>query len=290
MTWADLPPLTALRAFAALAETGSYSRAGAALNVTHAAVIQQVRALEARLGVSLATRTGRGVELTAEGAALARELDTGFAAIRRGVEALTGAAAQRPVQVTTSPAFAARWLMPRINDFQSRHPEITLLMNPTAQVVELKPGGTDVALRYHPVTRAPAKVEKLLDVDLVVVGARALIGERPVARPEELVHLPWLQELGTNEVAEWFARRGVALDRPLMISHMPGNLIMDTLRRGDGISYVVRQLVRDGLDSGELVELFAEEGFGAFHIHTQPGVLRRPVKTFLGWLREQAGG
>jgi LysR family glycine cleavage system transcriptional activator len=58
MDWTALPSLNALKAFAALAETGSYTRAGAALNVSHAAVIQQVKALEERLGVSLAVRAG----------------------------------------------------------------------------------------------------------------------------------------------------------------------------------------------------------------------------------------
>ncbi len=73
MDWSDLPSLNSLRAFAAVAETGSYSRAGTALNVSHAAVSQQVKALEARLGVTLVVREGRGITLTAEGAALAHD-------------------------------------------------------------------------------------------------------------------------------------------------------------------------------------------------------------------------
>ena len=64
MDWRSLPPLSALRAFAALAETGSFTRAGAALNVSHAAVSQQVRALEERLGVPLLPRDGRRGALT----------------------------------------------------------------------------------------------------------------------------------------------------------------------------------------------------------------------------------
>ena len=56
MNWSGLPPLNSLRAFSAVAETGSYSAAAAQLNVTHAAVSQQVKILEAHLGVSLALR------------------------------------------------------------------------------------------------------------------------------------------------------------------------------------------------------------------------------------------
>jgi LysR family glycine cleavage system transcriptional activator len=123
MEWSELPSLTSLRAFAALAERKSYTRAAAALNVTHAAVSQQVKALEEQLGVSLVTREGRGISLTTEGELLARDLQTGFAAIRRGVEELGGAGALRPVQITMSPAFATEWLMPRISEFQIQHPE-----------------------------------------------------------------------------------------------------------------------------------------------------------------------
>src|ERR1044071_7492952 len=148
MNWAHFPSLNSLRAFASVAESGSYSRAGADLNVSHAAVCQQVRALETRLGVTLIIRDGRGIKLTDEGAALARQLAKGLAAIREGVETLIGVDVTRPIQVTMSPAFAVSWLMPRIMDFQHLHPELTLMLSPTAQVVELRPGGVDLAIRF----------------------------------------------------------------------------------------------------------------------------------------------
>ena len=288
MDWSAIPSLGSLRAFAAVADAGSYTQAAAALNVSHAAVSQQVKALEERLGVALVVRNGRGIALTEEGATLARDLVTGFAAIRRGVETLTGAGAERPVQVTMSPAFAVRWFMPRITDFQKQHPEITLMLNPTAEVVELKPGGIDLAIRYGD-SRAPdAKVDPVLIADMVVVGTPALIGARKIAEPAMLVDLPWLQELGTNEVADWMARHGITLDRPLMITHMPGNLIMEAVRRGDGITYTARPWVEEELRSGQLVELFSDKAFGTYYIVTRPGVQRRPVKTIVNWLKRQA--
>ena len=288
MNWADLPSLNSLKAFSALAESGSYTKAGAALNVSHAAVSQQVKALEARLGTTLVARNGRGIALTEEGTALARDLQAGFTAIRRGVEALTGLDSIRPVQVTTSSAFAVMWLMPRIVDFQTRHPDITLMLNPTSQIIELKPGGVDLAIRYRDSHKLDRKVEAVLVADMVVVGTPALIGEREITDPAMLVEMPWLQELGTNEVADWLARRGVTLERPLMISHMPGNLIMEAVRRGDGITYTVRPFVEKEIKSGQLIELFADKAFGTFYIQTPPGVPRPPVKAFVQWLKQQA--
>ena len=285
MEWSELPSLTSLRAFAALAERKSYTRAATALNVTHAAVSQQIKALEGQLGVSLVTREGRGIALTMEGELLARDLEIGFASIRRGVETLTGAGALRPVQITMSPAFATEWLMPRISEFQIQHPEITLMLNPTGEVVELKPGGVDMAIRYRSSDRLENDVTSVLISDTVVIGTPALIGTRALRDPAMLMDMPWLQELGTNEVAEWMARRGVKLDRPLIINHMPGNLIMEAVRRGDGITYTARAFFQDEIRSGQVVVLHSEPAFGHYYIETCPGVMRPAVKTFVNWLK-----
>ena len=288
MIWSGLPSLSSLRAFAAVAETGSYSKAGAQLNVTHAAVSQQVKSLETRLGVGLVVRAGRGITLTAEGANLARDLDTGFAAIRRGIETLTGADAARPVQITMSPAFAVEWLMPRIPEFQRLHPEITLMLNPSVEVMELKPGGIDLAIRYKESRRLEKEVTTVLISDTVVIGTPSLIGEQTVDDPAALMDMPWLQELGTNEVAEWFELRGVTLERPLMISQMPGNLIMEAVRRGDGITHTIRAFFKEDIQSGRVVELFSEPAFAIFYMEVAPGVMRPAVKTFLNWLKGKA--
>jgi len=105
--------------------------------------------------------------------------------------------------------------------------------------------------------------------------------------PADLVHFPWLQELGTTEAGDWFARHGVEIDHPLMITHMPGNLIVDAVKRGDGITYTARQWFKEELDSGTLVELFPEEGAGFFYIHTRQGTQREATGLFHQWLMQQ---
>lgn len=290
MDWRKLPSLNALKAFSALAEAGSYSRAGEFLNVTHAAVMQQVKALETHFGQQLVSRSGRKTELTEEGQNLARELRVGFRRILDGVETLTDVQNTRPIQVTMSPAFAVSWLMPRIADFQSRHPDVMLLLNPSGRLIDLVPGGMDVAIRYSRIENLPEGADVLIKVDLVVVGTPAVVESVAISGPGDLIHLPWLQELGTSEVAEWLARRGVKLDRPIMISHMPGNLILDTVKRGDGITYTVRQWIEEDLRSGDLVALFPEVQVGAFYIHTLTGEQRRSVKVFIKWLKAQVLG
>jgi len=288
MVWSDLPSLSSLRAFAAVAEAGSYSKAGAQLNVTQAAVSQQVKLLETRLGISLVVRVGRGITLTTAGAGLARDLDTSFAIMRRSIETLTGADAARPVQITMPPAFATEWLMPRISEFQRLHPDIMLMLNPSVEVMELRPGGIDLAIRYRDRWTDDEEGMPLLISDTVVIGTPSLIGEKALDDPATLKGIPWLEELGTNYVVDWIERRGVRLDRPLMISHMPGNLIMLAVRRGDGITRTIRAFFAEEIQSGKIVVLHSEPASGAFYIVTAPGVIRPAVKTFLDWLNGKA--
>lgn len=288
MNWKTLPSLSALRAFTAVAEHRSFSAAARALNVTPAAVMQQVRALEKHLGQDLVTRAGRGVTLTGDGQTLARDLTSAFSLISHSITRLTEANRFRPVQVTTSPAFAAKWLMPRLGAFHQKHPDINLLLNPTGQIVAIDSNDIDLAIRYGFQADLPEKAHILLEVDLVVVAAPKLVEGQPVTHPADLLHFPWLQELGTNEVGDWFQRRNVLIDRPPMIMQMPGNLIMDAVTRGDGITYTVRQWVERELKSGDLVELFADEGCGAFHIVTRAGSVREPVQRLIDWLMGQS--
>ena len=288
MDWLKLPSLNSLRAFAAVADAGSYAVAARKLNVTQAAVSQQVKSLEQRIGISLVTRAGRGIELTNSGTRLARDLEAGFDLISRAVERTNEEAAARPVQVTMSPAFAVEWLMPKISEFQRQHPEITLMLNPTSQVVDLKPGGIDVAIRYRDTRRAKQGLETVLRTDMVVLGAPSLVGDIDLSDIASFAELPWLQELGTNEAAEWFTYHGIIPEHPLLVNHMPGNLIMSSVRRGDGVTYTARAFFVDDIAAGRLVELASEPLFGAYCIEVSPGELRSEVKTFLNWLRQKA--
>lgn len=288
MDWLRLPPLNSLRAFAAAAETRSVKLAASRLNVTHAAVSQQIKQLEKRLGLTLIRRVGRGIELTEDGAALARDLGIGFAAIERGVERVTADAENRPVQVTMSPAFALAWLLPRIGEFQQRNREITLMLNPTAELVDLKPGGIDVAIRYRDRRWPGGNMQAVLESDMIVVATPDLVAGHDLSKASALAHFPWLQELGTNEAAEWFTFHGVVPDKPLSVHHMPGNLIMSAVRRGDGLTYTARAFVQEELQQGSLVELWSDSAFGSYYVETGPQPLRKSVNIFLTWLLDQS--
>lgn len=285
MEWRNFPSLNALRAFSVVAETGSYTQAGERLNVTHAAVMQQIRGLEAFLDVQLVERSGRKLELSQAGRQLARDLHDGFRVIHQGVDALTRTQAARPLHVTMSPVFAVKWLMPRLAEFQIRHPEVTLLLNPSGKIVDVERDDMDLAIRYSRLEDLPPGAEVLIVLDLAIVGTPELLASAPVVSPADLARLPWLMELGTQEVPEWFARQGVTPAGPLTISHMPGNLIMEAVKQGEGITYTARQWVSEELASGVLVDVFAEVQAGAFYLHPRSGPQRPALRAFMAWLR-----
>ena len=189
--WRSLPSLTALRAFAATAELRNFSQAARALNVTHAAVAQQVRALEETLGRPLVQREGRGVSLTADGEQLAEALGEGFGAMQRGLEALRAGEADRPVRITLTASFAAQWLMPRLRNFWAQHPDIGLSLLPDSKVVDLHRERMDLAIRYGNGDWPGVEAEYLTSARLVIAGAPSLIGERnPTV--EEMAQMDWV--------------------------------------------------------------------------------------------------
>jgi LysR family glycine cleavage system transcriptional activator len=287
MNWRDMPPLSALRAFAAFAETGNLQQAGEQLNVSHAAISQQLRHLETHMGVPLLDRSGRSLRLTSEGEQLAQALALGFGAIRSAVQDLTSRGAGQPLHVTCTPMFATHWLMPRLAGFRQAYPDVDLVIDPTGEVVRLAPGGIDIALRYGTGTWPGLEAEMLLASPMVVVAAPGLLDKRAVTTPEDLLDLPWLEEIGTNEASVWLRSRGVQDGVKAGRVVLPGNLLMEALRAGQGVAVSVREFVALDVAAGRLTELFCEEKGRGYHIVHRPGLLRPGARHFVNWLRRE---
>lgn len=287
MDWRNLPPLASLRAFAAFAETGSVQKAGDALGVSHAAISQQIRSLEAHMGLTLVDRSSRALEMTTEGCQLAEALGEGFGVIDRTVATLTGADAERPVHISTTQLFATTWLMPRLMDFQARHPNIDLMVNPSAELTDPSPGGFDLALRFGSGDWPGLDAEMLVPTDIVISAAPSLVADRVIEDACDLLDLPWLQELGTNDSLDWLRKHGVTEAKVRSMLHVPGNLMLDGALAGQGVISTAMSSVESDVRAGRLQVLFRDKGDTGYHIVTRPGVMRPPAKAFLNWLRRQ---
>lgn len=288
INWTDLPSLSALRAFCAFVQTGSVSDAGAALNVSHAAISQQLRGLEAHLGTPLFDRSNRALELTPEGRDLAEALQDGFERVAAGVEALSLAEVQRPLSVGCTPTFASAWLMPRLAGFQTEHPGIDMTLSPSPVIIDPSPGGIDIAIRYGVGGWKGLDSTPLIAAPIVVVGAPSLFKGQIPKTPEDLIQYPWLEELGTNETSSWLAGQGLQEHKVLSRTQVPGNLMIDGARNGQGIAVTTRIAVAEDIEAGRLVAVFEERRDAGYHVVTKPGVHRPPLKAFLQWLRRES--
>jgi LysR family glycine cleavage system transcriptional activator len=286
--WRSLPSLTALRAFAATAELRNFSQAARALNVTHAAVAQQVRALEDALGRPLVQREGRGVSLTADGEQLAEALGEGFGAIQRGLEALRAGEADRPVRVTLTASFAAQWLMPRLKDFWRKHPDIGLSLHPDSKVVDLHRERMDLAIRYGNGDWPGVEAEHLTSARLVIAGAPSLIGDRDPT-VEEMAQMDWI--LSRNWAEQDAYLRLLGLDPATLSSTDINNeeLALAAARQGLGLVVESVALIESDVAEGRMrIVHESREKLPAYFIVTLPGPKRAAARAFLKWLRSQS--
>lgn len=289
MDWARLPPLSSLRAFEAAARHESFSAAGRELNVTHAAIAQQVRRLEEALGSALLRREGRGLRLTPKGTLLAAGLGEGFARIRDAVAAAVETKADRPLRLTMTPSFAVHWMLPRISLFRAENPDIELMLNPSPELVDLAAENYDLAIRWGNGIWPGVEAEKLLSSHFVVVASRDLVDERKVETPADLVGLPWLVEFGTDELTVWLRRHGIDASGKHDVTQLPGYMLAPALRTGKGVAATARLFAEEDIAAGHLEVLFEEndESVG-YHVVRRPGPVRPAVKRFIAWLKREA--
>ncbi|UWQ22291.1 LysR family transcriptional regulator [Jannaschia sp. W003] len=287
--WRDMPSLAALRAFEAAARRRSLSAAAAELNVTHAAVSHHVRALEADLGAALLRREGRGMAPTDEGAGLAAALGEGFETIREAVARLRDAEADRPLQLSVTPAFATNWLVPRIGDFWARHPEIDLNILPARQLVDLRRDGVDVAIRFGTGPWPPYAAEVLTDEAFWVVAHPRLVAGWRVEGVGDLMGEDWMMDRALRERTALLAAEGVEEGALRMRLFNSSAMVMSAVREGLGVTLQPCSLVAREVAEGGLVRLLSLESPGlGYHVVTDP---RRPsprTRTLVRWLRRQA--
>ena len=142
-----LPPLNGLRAFEAAARHLNFQAAARELGVTPTAISHQIRGLEAYCGQTLFRRRPRPVALTPAGARLFPTLRDGFDRFESGLSAIRPQEGGARLRMTTTNAFAARWLVPRLASWRQLHPGLRLDLASTDAVLDLAGGEVDVAIR-----------------------------------------------------------------------------------------------------------------------------------------------
>lgn len=250
-----LPALNALRAFEASARYLNFRLAAEELGVTQGAVAQHVRALEADLGIRLFERLPRSLALTVPGRGYAAQL-------RRAFELMTEAtAALRPeperLTISVTPTFAAKWLLPRLPDFATVHPEIELRILATEGLSNFQTDGVDIAVRQgRPPFGSGLVADLLFEQEVVAVCSPSLPDDGASGlAPEALDQQTFLNDAHDlwPEFAERVLRRAVpASARQVRFSQT--SLAIDAAVAGQGIAVASRFLVDGDLRAGRLVQ------------------------------------
>lgn len=286
-------PLTSLRSFEAAGRHLSFSRAAEELFVSQAAISRQIRELEAFVGKPLFERLHRSVELTEAGTALITRLTRSFDDIDR---CLTEAmATQCLVRISVEPSFASGWLVPRLNLFRTKRPDVDVSVDVDARLVEFRSHEADLAIR-HSVTESSwprTDAERLIDTTVTPVLSPTLLASgRPLMQPDDLRHYTLLHEENRDGWSRWFEAAGICDLAPQRGPIFPDSaLAAQAASLGHGVALGDTLLNNQQLQSERLVQPFETElPFGSYFL-VAPDLesLSEPAKAFADWLKYEIG-
>jgi LysR family transcriptional regulator, regulator of gene expression of beta-lactamase len=200
-------PLNALRAFEVTARTLSFTRAGLELRVTQAAVSQQVKLLEDRLGAQLFRRLPRGVALTDEGQLLLPSIVEAFRKLTETLHRFEDDRYQDVISVGVVGTFAAGWLFPRLAGFRKAYPRIDLRLFTNNNRVDIAGEGLDYAIRFGNGLWHGTEATHLLAAPFSPFCAPA--SARKLGRPADLKREVLLRSYRDDEWPRWFAEAGL---------------------------------------------------------------------------------
>jgi LysR family glycine cleavage system transcriptional activator len=281
-----------VRAFDAVARLGSVRAAADELAVTPAAVSQQLRVLEAHLGIALTQRHGRGLALTDSGRTWHGEIARHLRAI--GLAAERVRPGRRVVQVTVVQSFGSRWLMPRLYKFSAREPEIEVRIDASPVLADFARDPFDLAIREGR-GNYDTEVVRLFELRFYPVGSPQVA--RRMRRRNGT--LDWsrarlLHEVSYDYWPDWINLAGVCdvdVARGLFFSHTM--LALDAAVEGQGVALsppplAERELARGALEVIDPRPFVPGTGIYLCWPRRQMRSLSKAATAFRDWLIEEA--
>ena len=283
----SLPPMTALHAFHAAGLSGSFQEAARKLAVTPSAISHQVRALEHWLGKPLFLRAVRRVELTDDGRAFLKVIERSFDEIRDAAEHIRAAQSKAAtVRVSALPLFTSAWIIPRLEAFERKHPDIVLEIDTTNRMVDFSCERVDLAIRNVAKPAIGLAYRKLLDVRPVPVCLAALAMQ--LVTPADLAEQTLIHVSSRRgSWARWLEAVGFSGLRPkhnLTFDTVPAALEAAAL--GRGIAMGMDPIVWDWSIADHLVRPFPYrvDGIASYYlVFRKPDLARPNVRTCVDW-------
>lgn len=249
-------PLNSLRSFEASARHLSFTRAAIELCVTQAAVSQQVKSLEARLGVALFQRLPRGLKITAEGEALLPTVSHSFDQMATALDRVEAGQVRELLFLGAVGTFAVGWLLPRLADFRERHPFVDVRLSTNNNRVDLAAEGLDFAIRFGSGSWHGTEAIRLFDAPLSALCIPKLAEH--LTSPADLAEMTLLRSYRADEWATWFKAAGIATAaQPNAGIVFDSSLaMMEAALQGIGVALAPPSMFAGHLSSGRIRQPF----------------------------------
>lgn len=289
------PSLNALRAFEVASRHLNFRLAAQELGVTQGAVAQQIRALEAELGLKLFERHRRTLALTANGQRYVVGVRRAFDLLAEATRSLRPEPGHLTVSVT--PTFATKWLMPRLGAYTQAHPATELRVLATERISHFQTEAIDLAVRYGRPPFGPGlQADLLFEECLVAVASPQAQARWAGAGRATLLHdgqSSWelyFEQCGHDALAA--APAGDGGTAPQAIRFNQTTLAIDAALMGQGVALVQEHFVARDLATGRLVQACPEKlRTDAGYYLVCPRKQRHPEAVALArrWFLQQAG-
>ncbi|WKE66671.1 LysR substrate-binding domain-containing protein [Gallaecimonas kandeliae] len=286
-----------LRSFECAARHHSYSQAAAELYVSQAAVSQQMRQLEAALGSALFLRQGRQMKLTPAGESLFIAVQKAFGILQKSVSDIQGQGVAS-LTITSTQAFTALWLMPRLHAFSERHPEIKVRVSASPHFEDLKGQQIDLAIRFGGQLSVPAgsglACEYFGEDPVYPVCSAKLAAEKRFEKPADLLDT-WLVSLekpGCFDWPSWFEAAGVSgFEEHRQWTYVNStDMALNAVANGHGFTLAARYLCAEPLAAGQLampVKFPHPAKVRRYLVFDPQSPKLEQLKVFMDWLKAQ---
>jgi LysR family transcriptional regulator, regulator of gene expression of beta-lactamase len=249
-------PLNALRAFEAAARHQNFTRAALELCVSQAALSHQIRGLEERVGTALFHRLPRGVALTEEGTRLYPVLNDAFDRIAASLGHIDGSPYREVLCVGVVGTFATGWLLPRLADFNARHPDIELRLQTHNNRIDLAGEGLDLAVRFGDGDWQGQVCTPVLDAAFAPVCAPMFAAR--LHTPVDLAGVPLLRSYRSDEWPRWLKAAGAPALEARGAMFDSSLTLAAAAAAGAGVALLPLKMFEQDLAQGRLLQPFAQ--------------------------------
>ncbi len=283
-------PFRAITAFHAAARTGSMQQAAESLGVTPSAVSQQIQIIEAHIGVRLFSRKGRKSVLTEAGERYFELIRDEIERITIATERMRGMNSYTALNVRIAPTFATKWVLPRLSDFLTQHPDIELRLDATNDPPDFSRENIDLEIRHGAGPWRGLHVECLASEPMEVLCAPSYAAEGALTIEELDQHRLIHSVKNVVQWGDWFEAQGHTPNQELQrVLFDRAHMSIDLAANGLGLALESRLTASAEIASGRLVPAVR----GAVPVHQRSlwmvcphtHLNRRKVRRFCEWLK-----